>query len=369
MSELIIFVLMLGINDPFHIKCDLEFEADGIIALDFDDDQCCDLLRIRDNHYYLTDQKLISRFQLNPRGPRSYLACTDIDGIAGKEMLFAAFESGILFLEVFSSGKEFSRHELLHDLPEAWDGMLSACKASDLNDDGNQDLICLVGSNFSLQPRGILVYDHARNRELWHFWMGVSPRDLHLLDIDRDGKEEIIISTTAVANGSSVNGFDDRNSYVICFDTRGAVKWSRIIGNTFTDAVTWVGDIDDDGNIEIVVVEAEGRADRVEPNRICILNAADGSVKRYIVSGGKHMDLVVCDLDRNDTREIIVGNIDGFVRVYDFDLYCMNERLFDGRIDIKSAVDIDGDGYLELLVTINNNRLLVLNERLETVGE
>lgn len=359
--------------NKLSITSEIEFQADGVCVIQYDNDRCDEFLIHKDFRYYITDQKQVSHFQINiPEENCHFFRCLDLDGKPPRELVFQRKKNDTIWLYIYSGTKLINRFKAIHgkDIrkPEGWDGWLGDVRLIDANDDGCQDLVFTVNSGFDLQPRGIWVYDIRNNHELWHYWIGGSPRSLNVVDVDKDGEDEIVISTTAISNGSIVNGISDSKSYVIVFNKKGMVLWHREIGGTLTDALCWVGDMDGDNSIEIVVAECEGSANREKPNQILILNAQDGKTKKFIRSGDKYMGMIVYDINRDEKQEVIVGNTDGILRIYNSDLTPIIQRDFNTRIDMLAVADLNGDGTDEIIAKPSENKLLFLDECLEGLG-
>lgn len=363
-------IIVTQVNHSLKLHHEDEFRADAVCVIQYDEDNTDEFLIIKDSRYYLTNQKQTSHFQINMPVPNiNFFSCLKIDGKPPKEMIFQQFKDDTVWISIYSETKQILRFPSVigKDIapPKGWDGVLNDVALIDGNDDGYQDLLLSVNVAFDLRPRGIWLYDLKNKKELWHFWIGGSPRTLCVTDINGDDKDEIIISNTAVANGNVANGFQDNISYVIAFDRKGQVLWSREIGAVFSDAVCWVGDLENDGNIEVVVAECEGLASKTEPNQLLILNAKDGTTQKYIRSGDKYWGMAVCDINRDEKQEIVVGNTDGILRVYDHNLDLIMRNNINTRCKVHQAIDLDSDGTLELLVTTSENTLLILNDYLQ----
>jgi len=359
--------------NKLSIKSEIEFHADGVCVIEYDEDRCDDFLIHKDFRYYITDQKQISHFQINiPEDNCHFFRCLDLDGKPPRELVFQSKKNDTIWLYIYSGSEFMNKFKTIHGKdtrkPEGWDGWFGDIRLIDANDDGSQDLVFTVNSGFDLQPRGIWVYDIRNNHKLWHYWIGGSPRSLNVVDVDKDGEDEIVISTTAVSNGSIVNRISDSKSYIIVFTKRGKILWQREIGGSLTDALCWVGDLDGDNSIEIVVAECEGLANKEKPNQILILNAQDGKTKKFIRSGDKYMGMVVYDINRDEKQEIIVGNTDGILRIYNSDLTPIIQKDFNTRIDMIAVADLNGDGTNEIIAKSSENKLLFLGEYLEDLG-
>jgi len=359
---------------PFTLRTETEFQADGACGIGYCGDVCDELLIKKDFRYYVTDQKNISLFQININEPTGgFLKCLDVDGQPPGELLFQSRSRDTLRVLVYRDGVPVADIPLcaVRDVnpPLGWDGAVTGAAARDLNADGTLDLLFTVAACFDLQPRGLIAYDLKHRREMWHYWMGAFPRDLHLADADQDGTAEILVTTTAVHNGSCLGGFADSLAYAACFHADGRLIWQREMGGSLIDLVSWFGDWDADGEDELVAVPCEGTSADTAVNRIIVMDARTGETKRYIGGGGKYMGAAVCDLDRDDKLEIITGNTDGVIRVYDRNLRLARERRFDSRIDLLGAADLNSDGALEVVLREPENRLAILDENLQMICE
>ena len=356
------------------MKNELDVHADAVIVIPYDEDDYSEFLLKREYRYYVTDQKSVTHFQINmPDEDHHFLKCLDIDATPPKELLFQNKINDTIWVSIYSGTTLRHRFRTIHGTdirtPEGWDGWLNGVYVIDANDDGRQDLLFMAATCFDLNPRLLFAYDIGAGREIWSFPMGAFPRQTHLVDLDDDGHDEIIVSTTAVNNGCDVNGYTDAESYVMALDRAGRLLWSRRIGGVYSDVISWVGDIDGAGGLDVVAVDCEGPARIEEPNRILILDAASGAVRKYIRSGERYIGMCVADINRDERYEVIVGNTDGIVRVYDASLDLLLERDFGTHVKVLDVTDLNGDGANELLMMLSDNRLLATDEYLEPVYE
>lgn len=354
------------------LNSEIEFQARGVCALHYDGDERCEFLIHKENRFYLTDQHLTTHFQINPMvSGCGFVTCMDIDGEPPKELFFQAVEHESVWVYIYSEN-ELKKSVMVclgedNAPPDGWDGAVYNFSLCDLNGDGFKDMVFQVNSGFDLRPRGVYAYDLRMGKEFWHYHIGGSPRDLHVVDVNNDGKEELIFSTTAVANGNTANGFDDDHSYVILLDARGSLVWHRQIGGTLSDLVCWVGDIDNDSLLEVVTAECEGSASSTEANKIYILDAETGETEKYIACGAKFLGFVVHDLNRDEKPDILVGNTDGVIRVFNNELVPIRQRDMGMPSWVLYVQDMNNDGLNEILVRCGENKLCILDENLNTL--
>lgn len=252
---------------------------------------------------------------------------------------------------------------------EGYDGSISTITTKDLNSDGYLDLLCTATTGFDIYPRGILAYDYRNNEELWHFWIGSMPSTAPptIYDINNDDRDEIIFGTGATCNGGDQNGVDDFHSWVIVLGCGGELIWKKAIGEANSIVRLWVGDLYDNGKPVVVVCEEQGLSDKKDPNRITIYDAQTGDIRKYIGTGERFLGMYVCDLDRDGKMEIVTGNSDGVVRVFNRDLVLINQRAFNTGIKVDKIEDLDGNGTKEVLLLTQDGQIKILDERIETL--
>ncbi len=344
-----------------------------VCTIECNDDNRSEFIVKNDNRVYLTNQKNTSFLQINcPDSNYLFLAYYDIDNKPPKELLFRHTKENSTWIAVYSDNQLWLDFEIIanEESSRVKNHGTDICGVvlSDINSDGFKDMIFQICTAFDKQPRGILAYDWKNRTELWHCWIGAYHRYLYLHDINNDGEDEVIIGTTAVSNGSVLNGFSDYESYVITVDKKGRILWYRKIGDAFSDALCWAGDLDRDGIVEEVVVEGEGSGKKEESNIIYILEGRSGETRKLVSSGEKYFGMKVCDIDRDEKYEIITGNTDGVVRVYDINLCLKLVRNFGKPVYLVDALDTNGDGATEIFVQTGDSKLLILDEYLQKTG-
>jgi signal transduction histidine kinase len=248
-----------------------------------------------------------------------------------------------------------------------WSGEFGCCTFLDVDDDGEEDIVGSWTTGVPQYPRGLAAYDRITGRELWHYWIGPQVRTPCYEDINGDGKKEILIGTYAPANGASANGTDDEQTYVMAFDRKGSLLWQKSIGGYFTGAYIQTWDADRDGKPDVLCWEEGQRADADSADALMVLDAGDGSVKKIVRCGRHYRGLRVTDLNNDGREEIIMGNTDGWLRVFSSALEQQQERLCQEGVGValKEVADLDGDGHQEVVVICQDGRLMVLNHRLE----
>ncbi len=141
---------------------------------------------------------------------------------------------------------------------QTWDGAYYIMGALDVPTETGprKALIILCNTGFDLDRRGAYAVDPWTGEILWSFMPGaaLTPSYCQLLDLDGDGVEEIILASRAPNNllGRKVNGFSDDRPYMFALKADGNLWWHRELDSKpcFTNLQS--GDLDGDGNPEIV---------------------------------------------------------------------------------------------------------------------
>jgi outer membrane protein assembly factor BamB len=168
-------------------------------------------------------------------------------------------------------------------------------------------------------------------------------------DIDNDGKLEIVFGTY----------FNDEYIYALNADS-GTLLWRYNTGGC-NDASPAIADVDLDGALEVVIPASS-------PCRVYCFNGATGAVKWSTPTGSNSIDSppAVADVDNDGRPEVIFGTFYGYV-------YCLNGE--DGsqcwRINLgtnsyiqsePNILDLNQDGQLDVVVAqwAGDNRVYAL---------
>ncbi|MDD2725432.1 MAG: VCBS repeat-containing protein [Methylovulum sp.] len=218
----------------------------------------------------------------------------------------------------------------------------------DADADGDKDIVW--GSGYSSSgPDYLYISDTASKKQLYRN-SAIDPpfRTVTFGDVDNDGKKEFITVTR-----QSESGYSDGVIKVIDADT-GIQKWQSKSG--FLGGLTWigalaaaVGDVDNDGQNELVVV-----GDQLYDGAIYIVDINNHKLKKTIIVGSFDAlsTVKIADIDGDGKNEIIAAAshvyvVDGATGTVK---WTSHELVTDGVYGLEIA-DIDGNGNLDILVS------------------
>lgn len=251
-------------------------------------------------------------------------------------------------------------------------GFLSHLKSTT---DQNLSLFNFNTSWDTLGHRGLLVANIQNQQIKWKRNLGPSIYNKIIEDIDLDGESEIIVGCYANYNGLKGENSTDDSSYVYVFEADGLLKWKRTIGPYWTGAWIGIGDFWGDENKNIVVYQYSRRNLTQNQDKILILNSKDGSIlvnpkragNQFVPSNNYSLNNCY-DFNQDGKDEIVVGNSDGIVRMFDGNLTeILSSENFEKQIIVDLIEDLDKDGTAEIICTILNEKIIILDNQLKEI--
>jgi len=230
----------------------------------------------------------------------------------------------------------------------------------DLDNDG--DLEIVIGDELTY----IYAWHHdGTNVDGWPKPVGYFSASPTLYDIDGDGNLEIIIgSTEGVTDCATVS--------IWHHDGTSFEGWPQMITDYPFSLVEFsspaVGDIDDDGDVEIVVGITAILNETHRGGYIYAWHHDGQLVNGWPVPAGSGMSIIngvrvgpaLGDLDDDGDLEIVVSSDNGYVRVlhHDGSNVAGWPIKINYRIDAQSLADVDQDGKLEVISGSIDNELV-----------
>jgi hypothetical protein len=147
-----------------------------------------------------------------------------------------------------SDGQELWHHvrKIRHYHHGKPDGGGRIARLVDIDLDGRKEIIAITTAGHALKPRGIIAYD-KNAKELWRYLIGPRPQNIVIWE-NRGRRPDIIIGTYSSADGNHEmhNDTSDRLSYIISVDGYGKTNWVLRMGEYYTGVGVLLGNLDND---------------------------------------------------------------------------------------------------------------------------
>lgn len=268
----------------------------------------------------------------NSRGSDSPPTVADIDNDGKPEILHGEFGGYLLCI----NGEDGTQSwEILVD-PNSW--IQTAPTIVDLDNNGQLDFV--IGTwNFN-QQSGVYAYRGDNHSLLWtypipdYIYHGTA-----VADLDKDGKPELVLG-----------GYNDK---LYCFEgENGTIKWTYSATGGYIGAPVSIGDIDNDGDCEVILVSGY----------IVTVLSKDGIPKwHYNIPGyeGSFRGAILADINNDPYLDVIFGTDGGKLtalngnngsQIWSKDLAAHYGNPEFGFDNAPLVADFDNDGLLDIFV-------------------
>lgn len=258
----------------------------------------------------------------------------------------------------------------IDDPRREWYAALDVVMLEDIDADGKLDVVCRAVDGFTVNPRGLVVYDFETGKVKWRYDTPCIFLNVLFGDFDRDGSKEFILSTQALRNTDQVNnGLDDQNGWLVVLDNKGQAKYTEQIFEGYGETSIVAADTDLDGKEEIYVIKTTWGAQNIR-NSVMRMRWEDKRLKREktwdqsTAFERNSVQSFVNDMDGGGTwRIFLVDKSKGLV-VLDKDLNIIPHRYKGFPSMVWAVEDIDGDGRKEALIQTADNHFVVMDMNL-----
>ncbi len=299
----------------------------------------------------------------------------------GNELLVTYGQGDSVFMAVYNPKEGYRSLHLLCTNPwpqkyrkkVRWRGRVEPCQLRDLDGDGQRDLIMWMTTAHSLYPRGVLVYDLARNRVLWRFDTGCQVGDTEspiITDLDGDGRREFVFGGGSPANGAKANGTEDRYTYLIVLDAAtGRKRLIKRIGAHFGQVVV----LDADSTTgEIYFLANDGRGATKNESFLGVLRYPDTTIfRRLPLHSIAHA--VPWDVDHDGQLEFLASRErQRDLTFFDRNFAVMRRQTFTARVRLPMLLDGIQDVNQDLvpeIVSRLDTRVTLLDLRLRPFAQ
>ena len=248
-----------------------------------------------------------------------------------------------------------------------WTAHLLPQFLDDIDDDGRLDLVCLALDDYSVNPRGLMVFDFETGALKWFFRTPCNLTSLHFEDLDNDGHREFIFANLALNNTiDSRHGLDDNSGHITILDRYGKLESQHKIFDGPGDAKLQVRDVDQDG-IPDIYARISTRGADTDADMILRLTYASGQLKRI-----KELNLpstlefnpeisFLQRLDNSANHYLVINdNLQGLM-LYDKHLVDITPSRVLNIKRLLAIADIKQKGYKTIFALNNKDEIVVLN--------
>lgn len=347
------------------------FREAAIAVGDFDADQEADVVIVEKNRLLVADGSGLIHGQWQPAnvgaaglelGP-----LIDVDG-DGRDDVFVNWRRGAklhaaLVSQHFQERRRFNAVGVLRETPAGMvgDSHLATRHVQDLDGDGTSELLASINTGFSGQSRAVVCFDYPSGRELWRYPVAAFPERMVLLDLEGDGKLEVLLGSYAVNNGSQLpDGTDDRHSYLYALRHDGSLLWRREMGGVYTGCQPIATERSGAAESGVIAMVFGHRAPRAAENedevgQLLRLDSLGRTVAGFSL-GATVLDARVLPRRRGEIS-VLVTDRTGRLLVLNDQLRLQQvrrvvaPRFADVDLRLQSVADLNGDGQEELALT------------------
>ena len=207
-------------------------------------------------------------------------------------------------------------------------------------------LLLYCKNGYGLAPRGVLLIDPVKGKEIWHYWIPNGPTTMDVMDVDGDSLPEIVVGGNAPANGAKVNTMVDTRSYLTVLNTQGHLLWMKEFPGPFSSIFALPLHFDS-GSPPVFLVLFQASHPDAGPSRLMRMNALNGDIISSVNLSNTPTGFERWGRSVYGTETFILSILDRGVQVYDETLRLLADS--PSMDDIVLVADINGDGKSEII--------------------
>ncbi|KAA3660283.1 MAG: sensor histidine kinase [Calditrichaeota bacterium] len=222
-----------------------------------------------------------------------------------------------------------------------------------------QSLFFTIFSGHSLAPRGIFEFDLKKRTVVNEFPFNAALAHSKIFDLDADGRQEVLVSTSATSNFPDSAQYSDAFSWFFVFNLQLELLHAMKKEGTFGGIKFTPGDFPSNPSVFLIVTQADRNTE--------------------ILKMDKHFHIVAEKKLRGYTTDVLKFGEDGRGQVYskgwqqakkliiDTNLVVLDSILFEETKTLNETVDIDNNGKNNFYYHAGN-RIYFIDENMKKIA-
>jgi signal transduction histidine kinase len=224
-----------------------------------------------------------------------------------------------------------------------WEGTGHISGLFDLNSDLTDEVLigCITG--YDLYPRKLICLDWAGDSILWEYNIaGHFEKDYGCaFHMDSCENVSLLFGVSAPCNGVETDIYNDCTSYIICLDKFGSSKWHLNMGGIYSGCHLKLLSLRNSKEPEVLAIrKIENENDALE--YVLEKYSIDGALKKSFKLNGQVRKMHLEDLDSDGDMEIILSFNSNRIIVLSDELVLIEEYEFNSLVVFDSYKDLLG---------------------------
>ncbi len=227
-------------------------------------------------------------------------------------------------------------------------------RLADLDGDGREEIIAIAAAQYSLKPRGLMVYNQA-GHEVWRYTIGPDLQDLVIWE-RANGRPDIIIGTYSPGHGNHEihNNTTDMQAYIISINRFGHTNWITRLGEFYNGIGLLLADITGDGNRELFAHKYTSSFFRQDKGSVFRVSRS-GKILNQIDFKHSIMSIAAAESEMSRPGSLFAVDNHGNLFRLDEQLGLLQQKYLNkgasaSDFRLVGAHDYNGDGAAELLL-------------------
>ena len=250
-----------------------------------------------------------------------------------------------------------------------WDGNCHITNVFDINGDGYAEIFLVSITGFDFSPRNIVCLDWFNNKKLWTYDVAghIEKNGVFIVSEDHLDSNLVIFGVSAPCNGYEINDMSDSFSYLVCLDTRGELRWRKVLTHGLSGArIRYI----DYNNNEIpeFLAKFSTLMENGKQSGGLIVYDTNGECVDSVYFAHKIVHFDTYDLKGDGDIEVVVSLADNTVRIYSQTMQLIAKYQCDKSIKARKCGDFLKMGTNKILASTGDGSLCLFNNNFELLA-